>query len=1116
MLTENNDSRPENSLESGNVVDGAIPGLESGTIDLPPPSRQALDWFYRRLSLSESDRNSLFVKRGLTNATVDALGFRSNPESNKALLLEMADHFPLEVLVESGLWKLDEAKVGETPKPNAQFYGMSLAEKRDASGKKVRDEQGEAVRECVWNHPILIPYFNEAGDLVHLRPHKGMMAGKAPQLYVVRQRQQPGKPPITRVHQALITEGEFKAAALWQVLGDTVSIAALPGITMAKPLFGEVQEWLETTGAQQVIVGYDSEDKGNATLPGFQADIHRRFDAQIWSRYLARQLSKDGYDARVCVMPDDWRDASGKTDWDGRLAALVAKLGLADGTALEWDKVRDQIRAQFLVVVQAAHPFGEFRNPKIFDAETERIIWRGLDKLSYEPCLPIGGDQEQVLARRFHRLAARLKRKDWFPLSAIRFLGLIARSYQATAGRYYKLKPLTEKYEEFWQHQQRLAREKGDDDAIRACVMVLRGRKTLKATKFGQIPETISDFYFQPQYVLKRINGTRTRMVIIRNVHGAVSPVVGLPWDELGSPVKLRDWLHKNITGASWDGGQSELTALHEDFAHAFVWKEVVEIPLRGYDAKSQNWFFEDMAFSADGEYAPDPKTGIFWIKNAGEIHGYSFARDSDGRARDREDDVFRQGVPSMHPGRKDSIPETTALFQDVLVKLPEALGGMEAFMALGMVFASAAGPEIFKEWSCFPGLWIHGEQGEGKSALVRWLIRIWGFSKDKGLPLPSDDQRTTLTLAALSGALGQYGELPLWLDEYQCGTASWVRSILKNSYDRAEGAKKDYGSSPREFLASVIVSGVATSSEPQTRSRFAHIQVSSQNRTADHYRWFQANSQEFYRLGRFLLRNRKRFVVSALEAMRTWIANESMHGVDDRARMVHGLAYAGLHAACEVFNVAVDLKSFRTWLADHCQRSAAEIQASVSVDLFWREVLNALESGAFGHTAAERRQYFSVIEDKLAISPVSEYQVKAGAGESFKAWKSYFLYFRPGPLIELLRVSKRRSGENLPISQSDLLSQMRTRPYWHLAKHPSGHRQKFGGKSTQTCWCIKVDFHPMGYVRIGDVDFDASLVQAGESPAAFLADSWVDPRKGDLFALLESLQPKRNEEGVA
>ena len=148
---------------------------------------------------------------------------------------------------------------------------------------------------------------------------------------------------------------------------------------------------------------------------------------------------------------------------------------------------------------------------------------------------------------------------------------MLARSYQATSGRYYKLKPLTEKYEEFWQEQQRIARERGDEDAKRACDLVLRRRKTLKATKFGQIPETISDFHFRPQYVLRRINGTRTRMLIIRNVHGAISPLVGIPWDELGSPVKLRDWLHKNITGASWDGGQSELTVLHEDFAHAFV-----------------------------------------------------------------------------------------------------------------------------------------------------------------------------------------------------------------------------------------------------------------------------------------------------------------------------------------------------------------------------------------------------------------------------------------------------------------------------------------------------------------------------------------------------------------
>ncbi len=1091
-----------------------MPGLELTTPDLSLMARQALAWFYERLSLNEADRKSLFFKRGLISWTVDALGFRSNPQSNKDLLLEMADHFSPEVLVESGLWKMDEAKLGEPPKPNAQFYGMSIVEKRDARGKKVRDQNEEVIRECIWNHPILIPYFNETGDLVHLRPHKGMMAGKPPQFYVIRARHGLASHPQTKVHLAIVTEGEFKAAALWQIFGGHAEIGALPGITMAKPLFGDVEEWLENLGVRQVVVGYDNENKGDEKLSGYQPEKHRRFDAQIWARYLARQLSKLGYEGKVCALPDNWRDEKGKADWDGRLAAVVAKLGMVDGSMAEWDKVKDQIREEFQQVVREAVPIGEFRSPKMFDQETESIIRRGLDKISYEPCLPIGGEEEQVIARRFHRLAARLKEKDWFPLSAVRFLGLLARSYQATAGRYYKLKPLTDKLEEFWQEQQRIAREKGDEEAKRACELVLRGRKTLKATKYGQIPETISDFHLRPKYVLRRINGTRTRMLIIKNVHGAISPLVGIPWDEIGSPVKLRDWLHKNITGASWDGGQSELTALHEDLGHVFVWKEVVEIPLRGYDAKSKLWFFEDLAFSEDDEFTPDPKTGIFWIKSQdGKILGYSFARDADGRARDREDDVFRQGVPYMHPENKDSAKKVVALFQEILKKLPEALGGMEAYMALGMVFASAAGPEIFKEWSCFPGLWVHGEQGEGKSALVRWLIRMWGFSKDKGLPLPADDQRTTLTLAALSGALGQYGELPLWLDEYQTGTAAWVRSILKNSYDRAEGAKKDYGSSPREYLATVIVSGVATSSEPQTRSRFAHIQVSSKNRTEDHYRWFQTNSQEFYKLGRFLLRTRKRFVERALAAMRSWVDGESMQGVDDRARMVHGLAYAGFIAACEVFDVEVDLKTYRTWLIDHCKRSASEIQESVSVDLFWREVLNALESGAFGHTPAERRQYFCVHEDKLATSPVSEYQLKAGAEESFKAWKSYLLYFRPGPLIELLRISKRKSGGDLPISQSDLLNQMKTRPYWHPSKHQSGHRQKFGGKSNRTCWCVKIDLHPMGYVRISDAEFEASLVQDDENKAAFLADTWVDPRKGDLFALIESLHSKRAEE---
>jgi len=692
-------------------------------------------------------------------------------------------------------------------------------------------------------------------------------------------------------------------------------------------------------------------------------------------------------------------------------------------------------------------------------------------------------------------------------------MNMVAKSYLATAGRYYRMKPLTEKVEEFWLELQQTARNRGDEEAKRACDLVVRGRKSLKAMRRGHIPETISDFYFRTHFVLHRSNGTRTKIVSLHSVHGVNTNLLEMAGADIGSPMKLRDWAHNNSPGAAWDGGQSELTALHEDFDHALAFKEVTEVPVRGYHARSKIWFFEDWAIFENAEFTPDPKTGIFWIKIGNRLQGFTFARDADGRPRDRENEVFRQGAPGMHPQDGASDTEVRALFQDVLRKLPEALGGMEAYMALGMVFAIAAGPEIFKQWSCFPGLWVFGEQGDGKSALCRWLIRFWGFNKDKGLPLPADDQRTTLTLAALSGALGQYGELSVWLDEYQTGTPSWVRAILKNNYDRAEGAKKDFGNMPREFLSSVIVSGVATSSEPQTRSRYGHIQVSAKRRTANHYEWFQTHSLEFYRVGRFLLRHRQQYVESALGAMQAWLKSAATLGVNDRARMVHALAYAGFHAACEVFDVQVDLKGYWTWLLEHCTHAAAEIQENVSVDLFWRELLNALESGAFGHTAAERRQYFQVLEDKRAKSPVSEHQTMAGAEQSFKAWKSYQLYFRPGPVIECLRASKRRSGGDLPISQGDLLHQMKTRPYWHESKHECGHRQKFGGKSTRSCWCIQVDQHPLGLLRVSDETFDVSFAQDQETNGLFTSDNWVDPRKGDLFAIIESLKGNRGED---
>jgi hypothetical protein len=1094
----------------------------------PSPGLLALRWFYERLTLSAEDQRELWEKRGLTEATIDLFGFRSNPQSNKELLLEMSKTFPPAVLLDCGLWKLDDKKPSNPPKPNPQYYGMSILEKRDGKGRKVRDEDGEAIKECVWNHPILIPYFNAAGELVHLRPHKGMMAGRTPQFYVCR----PGKKFLDRFSAicpkpqfASISEGEFKAVAVWQVLRDVAAMGALPGITMAKPLFGDIEEWLEETGVRQAIVGYDHEEKGDEKLPGYQEDKWRRFDSQIWARYLARQLSKQGYDGKVCVLPKEWQNKEGKADWDGRLAELckaeiVPQSGIPPGgtesrkSAEIWERVKGQSRAEFLKVIHGALPVMELWQAGFFDSEEERIIKNGLERISYEPCLPVGGDDEQVMCRRLHRLAMQLKTSEWFPVKLTGFLHWVAQAYQSTQGRYYIMKSLSDKpgkpspAEENWKKQLEIARTRNDDRAKRACEIILRGKKTLGQT--GHIPKPVSDFYMKPQYVLHRINGARARLVTLHNVHGVNTGLTSLPSEAFGSPVKLRDWLLDNITGAAWNGGQNELSGLHEDMGHEVAFKDVMEVPLRGYHEKSRMWFFEDMAFSDEAECTPDPKTGIFWVRRDKMTQGYSFARDGSGRPRDREDEVFRQGVPKMHPEKPSTEKEDREFFKEIVTRFQETLGEHEACLALGMILIAAAGPEIVKEHSAFPGMWVHGAQGEGKSSSVRWLMRFWGFNKEKGWPLPSDE-RGTLTPAALAGALGQYGELPLWLDEYQPTAPSWVRAILKNVYDRAEGGKKDFGAAPREFLSSVVVSGIATSMEAQTKGRFVHIQVSAKNRKANHYQWFQSNSHNFYRIGRLLMRQRKAYAESAVSALHSWIQSSKLSDVDDRSRMAHGMAYAGFHAACEVFGATFDTKTYWTWLMEHCRASGLEVQESVSVDLFWRELLNALASNAFGETPADRRRIFKVVEDESAPSPVSEHQTKHGAENGYTVWKPLKFYFQPGPTIEMLRIFKRKSGRDLPIQQSDLLHQMKVRGYWVASDSRYGHKQKFDGVN-RSCWCIAVDKHELGLTPVTDNEFDKSLVNPAAQGTFLMREDWMDPRKGDLFALIESLESKRED----
>ena len=602
------------------------PGKPSETTE-PSKVVLAIRHFHERLTLTREDESKLWTKRGLTPQTCAALGFKSSLRTNEKILLEMKEKFPVNVLLDAALWTQGERPT-DMPHPNTQYCGWGVAGKNKDSGEEEWD----------WTFPILIPYVNEAGEVIDLRVHKRTQKAQHPRLYLPRPLKghrdkftpADGGPADPRF--VAWTEGEFKGAALFQALWDQSAIAALPGISMSKPLWGDIEDLVIELGMRrQSIVVFDNEDKSTPGLPGYKEEKWKRFDSEVWARYLARRIARTGFTAKVGHLPNDWRDAKGKADWDGALALLIER-SKASGSSPEevWDKCSGRIRLLFLEVLREAVAADEVRHLDLFSWQDEEQIQRNLKRIEYDKQLPQGADEEKKIAARLRRMADRLKGdEERLPEVARAFLFKLAGAYNALEGRYYMFNRLQEKYQELWQGHRKRAGANDDVELKRTCEVVLKG-----------IPRAITDFVVEPLYCLLKVDGTRWRVLRIHNIHGEDTDLLFLPSESFGSPKPFREWLLNALNCGTLHAGERVLEGLQADIGAAVALKTVIDVPLRALDSRSGIYFFGDLAITREGAHIRPDRQGLFWHKGT----GYRLAE------RDQEGEEFRLGTPMMHP----------------------------------------------------------------------------------------------------------------------------------------------------------------------------------------------------------------------------------------------------------------------------------------------------------------------------------------------------------------------------------------------------------------------------------------------------------------------------------
>ncbi|HOV80368.1 MAG TPA: CHC2 zinc finger domain-containing protein [Bacillota bacterium] len=343
------------------------------------------------LPLTDIHRQQLKTKRGFTDETIDRLMFRSLGRHAAAIKDGLLAEFQEDDLVESGVL----VKVNNQLIVNSQlledrvlipYLGLAryvptdgtgaVDDNNDAPGRptgadsknsteaesaslragtSTTDGMGsEMVRQSEPGRPTGADSKNlgvkEEVEVYYIRPHKLGFERIAPQIYCRYFLQK------LRPEHVVLTEGEFKAAALWQW---RIPAVAVPGISSfgVKHLDRLVALFREF-GVKKVTVIFDNEIKDNPEYPNYKPKASDRYDTQLWSYLMAYKLGREGFDARVGWLPDEWRE-KGKIDFDGALA-------------------QGRTREEILNVIARAKPPREFLED--LDEEARRIVQRKISQ----------------------------------------------------------------------------------------------------------------------------------------------------------------------------------------------------------------------------------------------------------------------------------------------------------------------------------------------------------------------------------------------------------------------------------------------------------------------------------------------------------------------------------------------------------------------------------------------------------------------------------------------------------------------------------------------------------------------------------------------------------------
>ena len=885
-----------------------------------------------------------------------------------------------------------------------------------------------------WVNPIIIPYLDENGFPFYLRPHKGGLKRQQKDEYFKEQTGGSVYAPyllasLVAEHNGtcIITEGEYKAAALWQC---KIPAVAIPGIQFTRSRSGDISspeyqfrndlvKLLKQYGVTDIVVVFDNETKSDPSLKSYKPDPWDRHDTIVWAEYLAIDLRNEFESVRIGKIPDAWR-IEGKADFDSALAGFVhgAMTGKERHSAFEMAHGEKEgtrkARKGFLAIIEDAMERRDFHG--LFAADEQRIIDCKLERLFYKQLVQRGRDPEEKMARRFAESNILNSDKP--------FDKELADAFKSVKGCYYKRGSLSDSKSNALRKLIEVTDAKIEAEELRSekNIAHLKALRTEKAAYWERIkgmPVPLSDFTISCEYKLHTSDNKAIRLVRIRNKQGQKNErLLRLFASSMSRTSNFREWAYETGLGVP-KFGEKDLQDLVEDMDHHSAFRDIYEINTYGWHESSELWFFGDCAIASDGAMLETDSQGIIWYEGI----GYQVEAPTD----DSEVSTgFEQGAPKLLS------PQGTASPLDITDKellthmgndFLEMVGGYDSWGAIGLFFASAAAPELMTKHGGQPGVFLHGNLSEGKTTSMRFLMRIHGFKALDGISIEPT------TEVAMARALSHYSCLFLWFDEFRQNNLKdkpGKLTIIRDAFNRGSAAKGVMHDSRRTRMVrpntTACVTGESSSSDSATKSRFITLNISKMRRgpgSKESLTRVQKESPHYYQIFRFIMTHRKEFVSTMMVILDAAMEKHKDAVPIDRIRFVHMAAYAAFAATVRLLGseLVEDMEAFEEGMAKHAVKAMDDVKDETFVQTFWRHVISGVHNGEIKRHLFKPRE---VIRNGKSIRNCTDLELKS---PEIKRTSICGLNFQP--IFDAYAIYIRKQGLQPPLSANDLKQSM-------------------------------------------------------------------------------------------